>query len=71
MTTITIELKSETERRLRTKAVAQGLTLENYVGRMVETDAVEEAAAKPLKDLDAIAEPVRLTMEESGSPTRN
>ena len=66
MATITIELKSETERRLRTEAMAQGLTLEGYVGRMVETDGITDAAVRPLKDLDAIAEPVRLAVEASG-----
>lgn len=65
MATITIELKSETERRLRSKAVAQGLTLESYVGRMVETDADSSLEAKEAR-LDLLLAPARNAFLESG-----
>lgn len=57
---LTIELKPETEAKLKNRAVALGFDVDNYVENIIEKEL-----NKP-KTLDEIFAPVREEFEESG-----
>lgn len=60
MLSVTVHLPTETERRLREKAAAAGLTLEGYLGQLAERDAGHGAASSlPAKTFEEILAPVR------------
>jgi len=58
--TLTIELKPETEARLKNRAVALGYEVDNFVENLIEKEL-----NKP-KTLDEIFAPVRREFEKSG-----
>ncbi len=59
MSSITVSLPPDTERKLREKAVSVGVTLETYIGRLAETDVSNGS-------FDQIVAPVRAAFKESG-----
>ena len=67
MASVTVNLPTETERRLREKAESAGLSLEGYLGQLAEKDATNGATStsRPLT-FDEILAPVR--EEALGSP---
>ncbi len=58
--TLTIELKPETESRLKTRASAEGYEPDEYVKKLIEEDS------NKLRTLDEIFAPFRENIEKSG-----
>jgi hypothetical protein len=54
MTAVTVELPSETERTLRERAAASGLTLEVYLRRMAEREAGGAAGPPVVSSADRL-----------------
>jgi hypothetical protein len=65
MSTITISLPPETEKKLRDKAGSAGVTLEVYLGRLAEHHA-NGAVPRDTATLDEILAPVRDGFAASG-----
>lgn len=58
--TLTIELKPETEIRLKNRALAKGYDVADYVEKLIEEDSDK------LRTLDEIFAPFRENIEKSG-----
>ncbi len=58
--TLTIDLKPETELKLKNKALAKGFEVADYVENLIEKDI------DPRKTLDEIFAPVRQEFKEQG-----
>ena len=56
---LTITLKPETEAKLKSRAVAMGYEVEDYIEKLIEEDS------KRLKSIDEIFAPFRKQIEES------
>ena len=65
MSSVTVILPPDTERKLREKAVSAGLTLETYLSRLAETDATN-GTPRRTATFDEIVAPVRRAFIESG-----
>ncbi len=65
MSNVTVTLPPDTERKLREKAVSAGLSLETYLSRLAETDAVNGTPQRKAT-FDEIVAPVRRAFTESG-----
>jgi hypothetical protein len=64
MADVTLTLPPDTERKLRDKAGAAGMTLEDYLRRLAESD-VSNGAPRPAT-FDEVVAPVRRAFLESG-----
>ncbi|MGI8543869.1 MAG: hypothetical protein ACR2MD_10390 [Aridibacter sp.] len=58
--TLTIELKPETETRLKTRASAEGYEIDEYVKKLIEEDS------NKLRTIDEIFSPFRENIEKCG-----
>lgn len=58
--TLTIELKPETEAKLKNRAVALGYEIDDYVEKLIEEDSTK------LRTIDEIFAPFRENIEKSG-----
>ena len=65
MSSVTVILPPDTERKLREKAVSAGLTLETYLSRLAETDATNGTPQRKAT-FDEILAPIRKGFAESG-----
>lgn len=65
MSSVTIAMLPDTERKLRQKAVPVGLTLESYLGQLAENEA-SNGIPERKATFDEIVAPVRNAFQESG-----
>lgn len=65
MTTVTLQLKPETELKLRERAIHAGQTLEAFLQQLAEREAKNGTPTKQ-RTLDEILAPVRTGFIESG-----
>ncbi len=66
--TITIDLKSETEARIKTQALRNGVKIEEYINELVEeaSERRELLENSSEKSFDEILAPIHKQFEESG-----
>ena len=58
--TLTIELKPETEAKLKNRAVALGYEVDDYIEKLIEEDS------ERIRSIDEIFAPLHKEVEESG-----
>jgi hypothetical protein len=66
MTSITVTLAPETERRLRAKAGAAGVTLEAYLQHLAEKEAANGAVQAPAPTFEEMTGPLAQAVEATG-----
>jgi hypothetical protein len=66
MTSITVTLPPETERKLREKAGAAGVTLEVYLRQLAEKDAGNGTPSPPTPTFDEMTGPLAEAVEAAG-----
>ena len=64
--TITIDLPPETEKKIRTQAMQNGVKVEDYIKSLIEEASEKHEKAKSKKSFAEILAPIHKEFEESG-----